>query len=112
MPRPSEHWLCKLQRENLAVGKGRGSFVVLPVEKVDQCEYLQINQYELAFNRDVVVVLPQKKGSWVMSPNAKHSILTSARANGIIISLDEEKDWERRAPPEEVLTGISLGMRQ
>ena len=112
MPKSGEHWLVSLQRENLSTSGG--SFVIRPLEKVIECEPLQINGYTLSYFNDTVVVLPKTAGNWVMSPSAKASILTaSPDCAAIIISLDGEKEWERRAPPEGLLTKMAsmLGQR-
>ena len=111
MPKPTEHWLVAVQRENLS--SSGGSFVIRPLSKVVDCEPLQINQYTLAYFHDTVVVLPKTPGNWVMSPSAKSSIVSaSPDCAAIIISLDGEKEWERRAPPEGVLAKMARMLGQ
>ena len=113
MPLAGEHWLVSIQRENLS--SNGGSFVIRPLEKIKEVEPLQINGYTLLTRNDAVIVLPKQQGNWVMSPSAKASILTaSPNCAAIVISMDGDTQWERRAPPENLLTKMAsnlLGQR-
>lgn len=105
-PKPGEHWMVAIQRENLSAAGG--AFVIRPIEQVKEYEPLQINGYTLSQFHDVVLVMPKNPGNWVLSPSAKASILRATpEANAIVISLDGDTTWERRPPPEQVLSRMA-----
>ncbi len=103
-PQANEHWLVEIVRENTA--NSGGCFILLPVEKLDEGEYHSLvhGSYDMDTVGDSVVLTPHMEGFWVISPEAKTSILEATQGARSIVINHGGEDWKRREPAESLLS--------
>lgn len=102
-PRADEHWLVEVIRENQS-RKG-GCLILTPIRKVETHERVPLvhGMYDIRVEGDVLVLVPHDKTKyWVISSEAKSSILAATKANTIIIDHGGEL-WNKRPSAEVVL---------
>jgi hypothetical protein len=104
-PKNEEHWLVKIVRENQSSSKSGGCFVLRPLRMVPELELSPLlhGMYEFAVYNDSVVLTPHDQTKfWVMSVDAKISILDATKARSFVINHGGPL-WERRSPASSAL---------
>lgn len=107
-PAPGEDWLVEVVRENQGKGQasgGGGCLILRPIKKLERHEQAPLihGMYELKLEDDIVVLTPKDLTKfWVISPQAKNSILQATKANTIIINHGGNL-WPRRRSAESLL---------
>jgi hypothetical protein len=112
-PKPKEHWLVEIVRENLS-DDGNGCFILKPLERVDITpgSTLLHGDYEMSVVGDSVILTPHDDSKpWVMSDDAKVSILEETKTRSCVISHGGPL-WPRRPPATSALSAEALKLKR
>jgi len=103
-PKPNEHWLVEILRENQ--NERGGCFILRPLRLVNDHGVLVHGMYEIAVTDGCVILTPNDTDPtkfWVMSPAAKKAVLDAhVGASSLLINHGGEP-WQKRRAAESFL---------
>lgn len=106
-PNPNEHWLVEIARENTA--SSGGCFILEPVRMLEEHEYNSLvhGMYTIEMIDDAILLTPEDDAEgeyWVISPEAKRSILESTPGARSIVINHGGEHWKKRRAAESILS--------
>jgi len=105
-PKPHEHWLVDIIRENRSVQPEGGCFIMRPIQKAETQDLVPLvhGMYTLKMVEDTLIITPYDQTKfWVLSAPAKIAMQqASPQARAVVINLGGNM-WAQRRPVESIL---------
>ena len=104
LPQHNEHWLVDIIRENQ--NDNGGCFILKPLQVIPSSDLMPLlhGMYDLRLDDDAIIIKPHDNTKfWVMSPQAKKSILDETKGARALVIFHGGRMWQRRDPPESLL---------